>query len=130
MNRKILLIDDDRDVLDAFKRNLRDSFDVVTALGSAEAVRLLKNSDEFAVVVTDYKMPDMDGLALLTIVKKFSPNSIRVMITGYPEIDMAIDAVNQGNVFRLLTKPYPVSRLIRILNECVEAYNSEIKKLL
>ncbi len=126
MNRKILLIDDDRDVLDAYARNLKNSFDVVTALGSAEAIKLIKAHGDFAVVITDYKMPDMDGLALLTIVKKFAPNSIRVMITGHPEMDVAIDAVNQGNVFRFLTKPYPVSRMIRVLNECVDEFNSEM----
>ncbi|TAL69917.1 MAG: response regulator [Bacteroidetes bacterium] len=126
MNKRILLIDDEPDVLSGYKRNLNNIFEVTTAPDSTEAVNIINTSREFAVIITDYKMPGMNGIALLSIIKKLTPDSIRVLITGHPDTDVAIDAVNEGNIFRFLTKPYPPSRLIRVINECIEEYN--IKK--
>ncbi|MBI5324321.1 MAG: response regulator [Ignavibacteriae bacterium] len=125
MNNKILMIDDEPDVLDAYKRNLKDYFEVYTAASGTEAMTVLKSSGEFAIIISDYKMPGMNGIALLTVLKKICPDSIRVLITGHPDTDVAIDAVNEGHIFRFLTKPYPPSRLIRVLNECTDEYNTK-----
>lgn len=130
MNKRILMIDDEPDVLSAYKRNLKKHFNVHTAINSSEALKIIKSNDEFAVFVADFKMPGMNGIALLSILKKISPNTIRVLITGHPDTEIAIDAVNDGEIYKFLTKPYPTSRLIRIINECITEYNSKLKKKL
>jgi len=121
------MIDDEPDVLDGYKRNLKEHFGVFTAANSADAMKIVKSEDEFAVFISDYKMPGMNGIALLSILKKISPGTIRVLITGHPDAEVAIDAVNEGQIFRFLSKPYPMSRLIRVINECIEEYNSQLK---
>ena len=127
MNKRILMIDDEPDVLAGFRRNLKNNFEVYTAANSIEAMNVIKSSEEFAVIVSDYQMPGINGIALFTIIKKMCPNSVRVLMTGHPDMEIAIDAVNEGHIFRFLTKPYPISRLIRVINECIEKYNSKLK---
>lgn len=104
-NVPVLLVDDEPKVLDAHRRTLRGRFDLHTAQGGKAALEVLADHGPFTVVVTDFKMPDMDGISLLARVAELYPDTVRMILTGYADMDTAIRAVNTGAIFRFLTKP-------------------------
>jgi CheY-like chemotaxis protein len=112
VNRNVLFIDDEQNVLEGIKRQLRRSFDITTALGAAEGLTALLGKTEFAVIVSDMRMPGKDGTQFLAEAQKICPNSIRMMLTGDSDQQTAIHAVNKGNIFRFLTKPCEPQALI------------------
>ncbi|MDP3071017.1 MAG: HD domain-containing phosphohydrolase [Opitutaceae bacterium] len=105
MNKKILCVDDDANILAGFQRNLRKQFDLATALGGEQGLAAIEADGPFAVVVADMQMPGMNGIQFLTRVEQASPDTVRVMLTGNADQKTAMDAVNEGHVFRFLTKP-------------------------
>jgi len=105
MAEKILLVDDDNNILDGYRRSLSREFVIETALGGLQALKLNTENGPFAVVVSDLRMPGMDGIQLLSKIKTESPDTIRVMLTGNTDIDAAVNAINEGNIFRFLSKP-------------------------
>jgi len=107
MEDKILLVDDEPNVLEGLQRLLNDGFSVETANGGAAGLSVLAASGPFAVVVSDMRMPGMNGVEFLTAVRERSPETVRLMLTGNADMQTAIDAVNEGCVFRFLTKPCP-----------------------
>lgn len=118
----ILFVDDEQNILSSMRRQLRKFFDVHTDSSPESALTKLRNGERFAVVVSDYRMPVMNGVEFLGLVRKICPDSTRVMLTGYADLDNAIKAVNDGNVFRFLTKPCPEERLHENLKEAVRQY--------
>jgi len=104
-NRKVLLVDDEVHVLHAAKRVLRKSVDVTIANGPKEAMETIKNEGPFAVVVSDQNMPGIDGIKLLGLISKKAPSTTRIMLTGNNDQKTAINAVNDGSIFRFITKP-------------------------
>lgn len=122
MNKRILFVDDDENILSGYKRNLRSKFSVTTNTNAVEALEYLKTAQSFCVVVSDFKMPTMDGITFLSWVKEISPDSVRIILTGFADINNAINAVNEGNVFRFLTKPISHDELINALNAGIEQY--------
>jgi len=119
---KILLVDDDYNILAAYKRHLFKKFEVVTAESGTDGLVLLKEQGPFSVVVSDFRMPEIDGIQFLSAVRKAAPDTVRVMLTGQADMKAAIDAINKGNLFRFLTKPCPIEDLIKTLNDAVEQY--------
>lgn len=105
MTTKILFIDDEQNILDAYRRSLRKQFDIDTALGGAEALRKMKEDGPYAILITDMRMPGMDGLEFLRQAQTAAPNSVRMMLTGNADQRTAAEAVNRGHVFRFLSKP-------------------------
>ncbi|HMD18535.1 MAG TPA: HD domain-containing phosphohydrolase [Terriglobales bacterium] len=105
MAEKILLVDDDTNILDGYRRSLSREFLMETALGGEQALKLAMECGPYAVVVSDMRMPGMDGIQLLSKIKAHSPDTIRVMLTGNAEVETAITAINEGSIFRFLTKP-------------------------
>ena len=122
MNNRILFVDDDENILAGYKRNLRSRFTVTTNPDAVDALEFIKKNEPFAVVVSDFKMPSMDGITFLSWVKEFSPDTVRIILTGFADINNAINAVNEGNVFRFLTKPINNESLIDSLVSAVEQY--------
>ena len=122
MSNKILFVDDEQNLLDAMRRQFRGRFDVSTALGGHEGLRTLKAEGPFAVIVTDYKMPLMNGLEFLERSREISPDSVRIMLTGYAEHQTAIDAVEKGHVFHFLTKPCDSDTLSEALTAALELH--------
>jgi CheY-like chemotaxis protein len=104
---RLLIVDDDPAVLEALALNLRRSFDVVTATSGADGLEYLQAESDFAVVVSDMRMPKMDGATFLAQAREVAPDAVRVLLTGQADLDAAIKAVNQGQIFRFLTKPCP-----------------------
>jgi len=122
MKERILIVDDEIEILAAMQRNLRNDFSVTVANGAKEALEIINNSSPFAVVISDFKMPEMNGLELLRIVRSNFPDTIRVLLTGYADLDLSIKAINDGYVFRFLTKPVEFDIIKQTLNECIKQY--------
>jgi len=104
-NDRILLVDDEQSVLDGLYRQHRKHFQLERACGSEAALKAVTEGGPFAVVVTDFNMPGMNGTQFLEKAREHDPNMIRVMLTGQADLQTAIDAVNCGNIFRFLSKP-------------------------
>ncbi len=102
---KILLVDDDQNLLASMRRQFHKKLNLVTAPGGEDALTTMQHEGPFAVVVSDMKMPFMDGIEFLSRVSKESPDTVRIMLTGNADLQTAINAVNEGNIFRFLTKP-------------------------
>src|SRR5579871_4093169 len=105
MSERILFVDDEVAALDGYRRLLHRNFQIDTAVGAAEGLHKIAESGSYAVVVSDMRMPDMDGAAFLAMVRKVAPDTVRLAITGYADMETAGRAINEGNIFRFLTKP-------------------------
>ncbi len=119
---KILLVDDEVNVLLAYQRHMREQFHVTLAGDGAKGISVLKEQGPFAVVVADYRMPRMDGIQFLSLARQFEPDTVRIMFTGYADLDIAINAVNEGNIFWFLTKPCAPRKFKKALIAAVEQY--------
>lgn len=115
MTDKILFVDDEENVLQSMKRQLRKRFPMQTALSGDEALRVLKEKGPFAVIVSDMRMPGMNGVELLSRVKNLYPDTVRIMLTGNADQETAMEAVNDGQIFRFLTKPCSMATLVPAL---------------
>ncbi len=122
MSYKILFVDDEENVLSAFRRQLRGRFEVHTARSGTEALELLAQDGPFAVVVADLRMPGMNGIEFLAKTRQAAPDTVRIMLTGYADLGNAISAVNEGNIFRFLTKPSPPEHVIKAIEDGVKQY--------
>ena len=122
MNDIVLLVDDDDHVLSGYRRGLRGQFRIETASGPAAGLKMIISAGPFAVVVSDLRMPGMDGIRFLSRVRERAPETTRIMLTGKADLQAAIDTVNEGHVFRFLTKPCPVESLAKALEAGLEQY--------
>ena len=122
MSDKVLFVDDEENILHSIKRELRKRFQIHTAGSGAEALEIMKNDGPFAVIVSDMRMPMMDGIQLLTAVKDQYPDTIRLMLTGNADQETAIEAVNKGQIFRFLNKPCPTSTLVMAIALALRQY--------
>lgn len=126
MAEKILCVDDDPNILAAYTRSLRKMFELDTASSGAAGLKMLDNEGPYAVIVSDMQMPGMDGIQFLSRVKEVSPDSTRIMLTGQGDLNVAMKAVNQGSIFRFLTKPCPPDELAKALWAGLELHNLKI----
>jgi len=122
MPDKILLVDDEPNVLQGYQRLLHNEFTTETAMGGSEALAALQTRGPFAVVLSDMRMPEMDGIQLFTRVKDLAPDTIRIMLTGYADVKTALGAINEGNIFRFLTKPCTKEKLTAALTAGLTQY--------
>ncbi len=122
MNPKILLVDDEPSVLAGYERTLHRDFQVETASGGVLGLRALTERGPYAVVVSDMRMPGMTGAQFLAESRRLRPATVRMLLTGYTDLNAAIEAVNEGNIFRFLTKPCAKEVLTAALNAGVEQY--------
>jgi CheY-like chemotaxis protein len=106
---RVLVVDDEPAMIDSVRRILRRDYDVTGAVGGAAGIAALAAGPEFAVVISDLRMPEMDGIEFLGRAHELAPDTVRVMLTGCADIEAATAAINSGQVFRFLTKPvsYP-----------------------
>lgn len=122
MANKILFVDDELALLESFRVTLHRRFDVYTAHGPEEGLKVLQGSEAFAVVVSDLKMPRMDGITFLSRVREVAPDTVRLMLTGFADVEVAIGAVNEGQVFRFLTKPCPQEVMVKALQAALDQH--------
>lgn len=107
MTDAILCVDDDANILEGYRRQLRKDFTLDTAVGPEEGLRAIAERGPFAVVVSDLRMPGMDGVQFLSKVRAQAPETVRMLLTGNADLDAAVEAINQGQIFRFLAKPCP-----------------------
>jgi response regulator RpfG family c-di-GMP phosphodiesterase len=119
---RILCVDDEPRVVQALAVHLRRGYEVLTAISGAEALERLKTAGPVAVIVSDMRMPGMDGAALLANVRALYPDTIRILLTGEPGRDAVVSAVNKGQIFRFLTKPCPADELAGCVEMGVEQH--------
>lgn len=122
MEPKILFVDDEANILDSFRRSLSRRFSLDTALGPLEALLKIRTLGPYAVVVSDLKMPAMTGIQLLAHIRETSPDTVRIMLTGFADVEASIAAVNEGHVFRFLTKPCPTEVMAQAINAALEQH--------
>jgi len=126
-NVKVLFVDDDQNILNGFKRNLRNEVIGTFISNPVEAVAHIK-SNFYHCIVSDYAMPEMDGISFLTKAREILPDTSRILLTGFANLNVAIESVNLGNVFRFLTKPCPQEILLNAIEAGYNQYqliNSE-----
>ena len=119
---KVLFVDDDLEILKSFRRGFRKFLNLDLAQSGEDGLKAITTNGPYAVVVSDYRMPVMDGIEFLHQVSRASPDTVRIMLTGQPDLDMAIKAVNEGQIFRFLTKPCPPERLLQTVEEGLRYY--------
>lgn len=117
MADKILFVDDEAELLKGYQIMLRQNFEVDTATGGQEGLLAIRERGPYAVVVSDMRMPEMNGAEFLSRVRRSAPDTTRMMLTGHTDIKIAVDAVNEGNIFRFLTKPCEKT----VLTEAIQA---------
>ena len=105
MTHKILFVDDESVVIDGIRRMMHRDFEIDIAYGGAEALTALRKEGPYAVVVSDMRMPGMTGAQLLAEIRRQAPDTVRMLLTGYTDLEAAMDAFNHSNIFRFLTKP-------------------------
>ncbi len=126
MNRhKVLVVDDEPHLLSGVKDILRKYFNVYTAESATEGLKILAAAGPFSVVISDMRMPEIDGAQFLTEVRAQYESTIRILLTGQADAEAASRAVNEGGVYRFLAKPCPPDKLIEIVSKAVEDYQTQ-----
>ena len=120
-NYKLLIVDDELANLQKLKRTFVEEFQVYEARDARQAL-ILVNENTFAAVVTDQKMPGMTGVELLRELLKVSPETARIILTGYTDVEDLIEAINQGHVDRYITKPWEPDALKQVVRQEVERW--------
>ena len=119
---KVLYVDDERHNLTSFKATYRRDFEVFIAESGEEGLEILKDND-VQVVLSDQRMPQMTGVEFLKILKEEHPETIRILITGYSDIQAVIDAINDGQVYRYVSKPWDSHDLLLVIQQAYEVYS-------
>jgi response regulator RpfG family c-di-GMP phosphodiesterase len=122
MNEKILFVDDEPNVLEAYQRSLRKRYSIEAATSGQSALELLARRGPFAVIVADMQMPAMNGIEFLVRAKKQAPDSVRLMLTGNADQKTAADAVNQGHIYQFLNKPCSPEVIATALDSAIRQY--------
>lgn len=121
MNR-ILLVDDEEEILQSLSSLLREEYTVYTATNGDDGFQIIQ-TEEIHVVIADQRMPGISGTEFLAKVKDYSPDSIRILLTGYSDVDAIIEAINEGEIYKYVSKPWYPDTLRRELREACNRYN-------
>ncbi len=122
---KILIVDDEEDNLALMYRTLRSKYDITKAHNAIEALEILKN-EEFDCILSDHKMPLMDGVEFLKRVNDIQPKTMRLLVTAYSDVKILIDAINYAKIYRYIKKPYSPDELVMIVESALETYQLKI----
>ncbi len=123
MPYKIMVVDDEPANLRLLERLFRNDYEIVLAESGAEALRLLQQHD-VALILTDQRMPDMNGIELLQRTASLRPHMVRIILTGYTDIDTLVEAINSGLVYKYVTKPWNNEELRLTISRAVEHYEA------
>ncbi len=130
----ILIVDDQVEILNSLRRLFKAEYNVFTASSGAEGLEIVRQ-EPLAVILSDQRMPQMDGVHFLKEAMRLRPDTIRLMITGYADIEATIDAVNEANIYQYISKPFEPDELLKIVANAVERFrlaqkNKELQKKL
>ncbi len=123
MKYKVLIVDDEPANLRALERLFRGHYNVLTAASGAAAIELLREHD-VALLITDQRMPEMTGIELLTQTVTLRPRMVRMILTGYTDVNALVDAINCGQVYRYITKPWHNEELQLTVKRALEHYET------
>ena len=118
----LLVVDDEPDVCDSVHDLLRREFKVLRARNADEGIKLMREN-VIHIVMTDQRMPKVSGVELLTQVRQGHPQAVRMLFTGYSDLDSIISAINQGHIFRFLKKPWQPAELEEAVREAAQEYD-------
>ena len=128
--RTLLLVDDDQNIISALNRTLRrEGYQILTANSAIDALDLLVRHPEVEVVLSDQRMPMMTGVEFLRKVKQLYPKTIRMMFSGYTEMESVTSAINDGAIFKFLPKPWEDDLLLKNIREAFDYYDVENQRL-
>jgi putative nucleotidyltransferase with HDIG domain len=121
---EILFVDDEKNVLQSLKRLCIDgNYSVILANSGEEALEILKNNPNIGLIVSDQRMPAMTGSEFLEKAKEMLPDTVRILLTGYADINAVADAINKGGAYRYITKPWNDEELLQIIGDAVRRYS-------
>ena len=129
----ILYVDDEKSNINSFKATFRRYYNIYTATSANEGKKILEdNSESIEIIITDQRMPEMTGVEFLTSIIDKYPEPIRILLTGYSDIQAVIDAVNKGNIYQYVSKPWEEQHLKVIIEKAYEVYRlrAENKELI
>jgi FixJ family two-component response regulator len=112
MSECVLFVDDEQNVLDSIQRTFRKQFELRTANGATQGLRMLREAGPFALVISDMRMPGMNGAQFLAKVREQEPDCVRMILSGQTDLEATIAAVNEGHIYRFLSKPCPQEQLL------------------
>ncbi|MGI4022068.1 MAG: response regulator [Janthinobacterium lividum] len=119
----ILYVDDEENNLISFKAVFRLKYKVFTAISAMEGMKILETKP-IEIIITDQRMPEMTGIEFLEKVLEIYPDPIRILLTGYADMNAVIDAVNKGKIFHYLSKPWNEEELDMTINRAFEVYKA------
>lgn len=134
MKHKVLFVDDEQNILNTLKIELRGcDFELLLAYSGAETLKILEK-EQISVVISDMRMPEMNGVEMLTKVRELYPQTIRMILSGYSEINSILASINEGKIYRYITKPWDIEDLKIIIKQALEYYDiiderNQLKKL-
>ncbi len=124
----LLFVDDEEDIISALYDTFADDYNIFKTTDPKEALEIAKKED-IALVISDQKMPDMTGSELLAEIYKAKPETLRVLLTGYADINAAVDAINKGAIHKYVEKPWDDEKLLDMVASLVEIYEESREKL-
>ena len=122
---RILIVDDEPDNLQLLYRTLRGKYEIVKANSPQEALECLKDGD-YQCIISDHKMPGMDGVEFLKLSSNTHPNAMRLLVTAYSDVKILIDAINYAKIYRYIKKPYVPDELLHIVEASLEYYQLKV----
>jgi DNA-binding NtrC family response regulator len=125
---QILVVDDDKSVLDGIERLLHGEFSISKAQDAEQGIASIQLFGPYAIVISDMRMPGINGARFLARVHKLAPNTVTMLLTGYRDLDAAIVAVNHGHIFMYLKKPCKKEDLVSAINSGLAQYRANLAK--
>jgi response regulator RpfG family c-di-GMP phosphodiesterase len=120
---QVLFVDDEENIIKALRRLFMDEdFGVLTATSGEEGLAVIKSNKDIGLVVSDQRMPGMTGVDFLAEARKLAPDALRIVLTGYADINTAMGAINEGGAFRYLTKPWQDDDIVQNIREAIKIF--------
>ena len=121
---KLLCVDDERNVLRALERIfMDDDYEILTAISGEEGLAVLAENDDVQVVVSDFRMPGMNGVEFLRQVCEKYPETVRIVLSGYADTGAVVSAINEGQIYKFVSKPWSDEELRQTVAKAVEAFS-------
>lgn len=120
---KILYVDDEVGNLVGFKSTFRQLYDVKTALSAKEGMEILDANPDIEIIITDQRMPEMTGVEFLSAIKEKHSEPIRILLTGYTDFSALVEAINKGQIYRYLQKPWNEEEIKVVVSQAFEIYD-------
>ena len=122
---RLLVVDDEEAILETMTFTFEDDYEVLTSTSAAEGLAMLDREGPVAVVLSDQRMPEMTGVEFLTEVFRRHPETVRIILTGFADMDAIIHAINDGHVYAYITKPWEPDQLRQVIRRATEHYELE-----